>query len=85
MSHFVLKQLKSIMGLQAVPIVNKNAFENVEITLPILKKEQTKISKILSKQDEAIEQEEQKLKKLQSIKKALMQDLLTGKVRVNYE
>lgn len=55
------------------------------IKYPKSETEQQKIAQILSKQDEAIEQEEKKLAKLQRIKTALMQDLLSGKVRVKYE
>jgi len=65
--------------------INLGNISDVRVILPSNSKEQEKIINILLKQDEAIEQEEQKLKKLQSIKKALMKDLLTGKVRVNYE
>jgi len=65
--------------------INNSDLELFIFSFPKSKKEQEKITDILSKQDEAIEQEEQKLQKLQRVKKALMQDLLTGKVRVNYE
>lgn len=65
--------------------INLGNISDVRVIIPLDSSEQEKITKILSKQDEAIEQEEQKLHKLQRVKKALMQDLLTGKVRVNYE
>ena len=65
--------------------LNKSDLEEIEIAFPISKIEQQKIAHILSKQDEAIEQEDRKLAKLQRIKTALMQDLLSGKVRVKYE
>lgn len=44
--------------------------------------EQTKICEVLSSVDTKIKGAEQKLTSLEKIKKALMQDLLTGKVRV---
>lgn len=44
--------------------------------------EQSKIAYILSSIDSNIETKEQKLSKLKDQKKALMNDLLTGKVRV---
>ena len=44
--------------------------------------EQKKIASILISIDKNIEEKQQKLHKIQSLKKALMQDLLTGKVRV---
>lgn len=44
--------------------------------------EQQKIAAILSAQDRKIETEETNLDKLQNLKKGLMEDLLSGKVRV---
>ena len=44
--------------------------------------EQKKIASILSSIDKNIEEKQHKLNKTQSLKKSLMQDLLTGKVRV---
>jgi len=84
-SHYFLKQLDELQNASAQPGVYLKQLESTDIIFPKSDKEQYRISKILSKQDEAIEQEEQKLQKLQRVKKALMQDLLTGKVRVNYE
>lgn len=45
--------------------------------------EQKRISKILSTIDSQIEISQVELSKLNSLKQGLMQDLLTGKVRVN--
>ena len=42
----------------------------------------TKIASILSSMDSHIEEKQRKLEQTQSLKKSLMQDLLTGKVRV---
>ena len=44
--------------------------------------EQQKIASILSSMDSHIEEKQRKLEQTQSLKKSLMQDLLTGKVRV---
>lgn len=49
------------------------------------KEEQNEISNILEKQDQLIEKEEQYLKKLQKLKSGLMDDLLTGRKRVNID
>jgi type I restriction enzyme S subunit len=46
--------------------------------------EQQRIAEILSQIDQAIEKEEQYKEKLEHLKQGLMQDLLTGKVRVNH-
>ncbi|KMT45744.1 hypothetical protein EL22_27875 [Halostagnicola sp. A56] len=54
------------------------------ITLPVPSIEkQTRIGNFLSDLDTNIRQETQQKEKLQDIKHGLMQDLLTGKVRVN--
>lgn len=86
-NHQIFKTEISLHSLPfAIPKkINLGNISDVRIILPSDEGEQKRIFSILSKQDETIEQEERKLKKLQSIKKALMQDLLTGKVRVNYE
>ena len=52
-----------------------------EIPLPPLP-EQQKIASILTSVDSHIEEKQRKLEQTQSLKKSLMQDLLTGKVRV---
>jgi len=54
---------------------------NTLILLPAIE-EQKQISKILNSQDEKIEKEEENLAKLKELKKGLMNDLLSGKVRV---
>ena len=53
----------------------------LKIALPRMS-EQKKISQTIHKVDAVIKQHAQKLAKHQSLKKSLMQDLLTGKVRV---
>ncbi|MCB5266674.1 MAG: restriction endonuclease subunit S [Candidatus Cloacimonetes bacterium] len=53
----------------------------IEVIFPPLP-EQQKIAQILSSQDEKIEDIINKLNKLKSLKASLMQDLLSGKVRV---
>ena len=75
--------LKHEAGLQAVPIVNKSRFSTIKIPLPPLP-EQHRIASVLSQIDEVIEKEERYKEKLERIKQGLMQDLLTGKVRVNH-
>ena len=55
---------------------------NEYIPLPPLS-EQKRIAEILSQIDQAIEKEEKYKEKLERLKKGLMEDLLTGKVRVN--
>lgn len=68
-------------GCQAVPIINKSQFETVRISLPPLS-EQRKIAEILSTWDKAIEQTRRLIDAKKHRKKALMQQLLTGKKRL---
>ena len=61
--------------------LSKKYFLKLEIPIPTLS-EQQKIIEILSTVDAKIEKEEIKKKKLEDLKKGLMQQLLTGKKRV---
>jgi type I restriction enzyme S subunit len=54
------------------------------LAIPTDSNEQTRILSILLSQDEIIEITQNQLSKLQSLKTGLIQDLLSGKVRVNY-
>ena len=58
--------------------------KNIEILLPPLL-EQQHIAEILSSVDDTIEKEQQTKMELEALKRGLMQDLLTGKVRVPVE
>ena len=74
------RRIASYAGCQAVPIINKSQFESVRLPLPPLF-EQKKIAEILSTWDEAIEQTRNLIDAKNRRKKALMQQLLTGKKR----
>jgi type I restriction enzyme, S subunit len=75
------RRIASYAGCQAVPIINKSQFESVRVPLPPLP-EQKKIAEILSTWDEAIEQIRKLIDAKRRCKKALMQQLLTGKKRL---
>jgi len=62
--------------------INKSNLEKVLCSIPPLPEQQL-IADVLSQVDEVIEKEIQYKEKLERIKKGLMEDLLTGKVRVN--
>jgi type I restriction enzyme S subunit len=88
-SHFIYgvlsifkESLFKIAGLQVVPIVNKNMFSNILIPIAPYK-EQKKIGDIIRRMANQINCEQIYLSKLKLLKKVLMHDLLTGKVRVN--
>ena len=80
-SFYIQKPLRQEAGLQAIPIVNKNKFSKIKIPRPSLH-EQKRIASILSQIDKVIESEQIYKEKLEKIKQGLMEDLLTGKVRV---
>lgn len=71
-------------GTTAVPILNKSSFEKIHLIAP-KKQEQQKIALVLTYVDKEIELLEAKLTHLKEEKKALMQQLLTGKRRVKMD
>ena len=76
-----IAQLRAMAGLQAVPIVNKSAFDSMLIPVPP-RWEQEIICERLSALAARSHREEQLVAKLQQTKSGLMDDLLTGRVRV---
>jgi len=64
-----------------VPSLNRETLNSIQVSVPPLP-EQQRIASILSSMDIHIEEKQRKLQQVQNLKKALMQDLLTGKVRV---
>lgn len=74
-------QFRRETGLQAVPIVNKSQFS--EFLLPVAeKREALKISERLKAIDNKLQTEQTYLQKMQSLKKGLMEDLLSGRKQV---
>jgi type I restriction enzyme S subunit len=73
---------RGMSGLGAQANLGTSQIADGMIPLPPLQ-EQKQISSILRSVDELIEKKGKRVSKDQSLKKALMQDLLTGKVRVN--
>jgi len=75
-------QLRKEAGLQAVPIVNKSSFSKMILPIPKEKEERRRIINYLNESQKIFETYRYNLNKLQSLKTALMQDLLSGRVRV---
>ena len=74
--------MEGTSGRQRIPTY---VFEEViKVAIPESLEEQHRIASILSQIDEAIEKEKKYKEKLERIKRGLMEDLLTGKVRVNH-
>ncbi len=65
-----------------VPSLNAKTIEMIEKGFPVTKAEQTRIAKIISDMDIEIEELEKKLEKYKMIKQGMMQNLLTGKIRL---
>jgi len=74
--------MKSYAGQTAVPIINKNTFENIKLFCPKMVEEQRKIASVLTAQDKQIDLLKKQKAALEQQKKGLMQKLLTGEVRV---
>lgn len=87
LSYFI-KSDKFTKGIQkelaagAQPNISGKQIENIELSIPLNKPEQTAIANILSEMDSEIEKLENKLEKYRKIKAGMMQQLLTGKIRL---
>ena len=78
LNHFNLKRFSTGTG---VPTLNRNDLHLQTVAIPDLV-EQVQISNILDKIEICLNKKKHKLFQTQSLKKSLMQVLLTGKVRV---
>ena len=80
---YYLKNLRMgrLNAATGIPGLNRQVALDLKIALPLLT-EQKKIAEILSSVDEEIEKGMSHKDKLKEIKKGLMQNLLTGKLRV---
>ncbi|BCS81645.1 hypothetical protein CaldiYA01_16050 [Caldicellulosiruptor diazotrophicus] len=81
--YYFLNQVLPIIVGSNYPAINSYELKTFFIPLPPIP-EQQRIASILSQIDEVIEKEQAYKEKLERIKKGLMEDLLTGKVRVNH-
>ena len=80
-SNFFSVQLKSLLVAGAQPNISSKDIKSLKIKLPSLP-EQRKIAEVLSLADDEINLLKNELEELKQQKKALMQKLLTGQVRV---
>jgi type I restriction enzyme S subunit len=74
--------IRAEAGTQAVPIINKSSFSALPVQVPPYD-QQVRIGNAIASVDRKIESKVNKLDVTVKLKKAVMQDLLTGKVRVN--
>jgi type I restriction enzyme S subunit len=63
--------------------INQEALKNLTISFPLSKSEQTRIAQILSDMDAEIAALEKKLNKYKMLMQGMMQNLLTGKIRLS--
>ena len=77
------EHFKSVAGINATPQINKSGYSKYKVLCPRDKLEQIAIAKRISSVDKTINEQEQKIKSLERLKKSLMQNLLTGKVKTN--
>ena len=82
-SKFIEKHIQKIMVQLAQSNISLNDVSHFKIPVPPLE-EQKRIASILSQIDETIEKEQAYKEKLERIKQGLMEDLLTGRVRVDH-
>jgi type I restriction enzyme S subunit len=84
-SDFFKKEIEINSLLSAIPKkINLGQISNVKVIIPLDYEEQTRIATILSDMDVEIEISEKKLAKYKHLKQGLMQNLLIGKIRLNY-
>ena len=73
---------KSVAGINATPQINKSEYSKYRVLCPKTKAEQIEIAQKLSAIDTEINKKQNKIAVLERLKKSLMQNLLTGRVRV---
>ena len=84
-TNVLYKEVEKVArGTTIIHLYGKN-IENIPIFIPSEKKEQDDIVNMLQNIDNDLNILRKKLKKYELIKEGMMEDLLTGKVRLNYE
>ena len=81
-NHFYKQAFSICEGSGQRYVISQDDFRNMTVFIPTDLAEQKAIAEILSKADEEIELLNKKLEAFKQEKKALMQQLLTGKIRV---
>lgn len=83
--YYLFENNKSFLlgnaGITATNIISKKDFVRLEISVPDFQ-EQRAIAQVLSDMDTEIEALEEKLEKYKTIKQGMMQELLTGRIRL---
>jgi len=83
--YYMISQSERLNNLSSgttISYLSREQFENFIVTIPLGINEQTAIATVLSDMDAEITALEQRLEKTRQIKQGMMQQLLTGKVRL---
>ena len=90
--HFLYYVLKSIEGdwskhgqTGSQMNLNTELINRTEVSIPSTLAEQTAIAEVLGEMDAEIAALEEKLSKARLVKQGMMQELLTGKIRLNHD
>jgi len=78
---FINKQIKALLTGSNYPAINSRDVRSLEIPVPALP-EQKEITRILSSMEDELISLAQRLEKASSLKLGIMQQLLTGKIRL---
>lgn len=78
----IQKDVLKFVGEGTQKNLNALSVKNFNINIPKEKSEQTRIAQILSDMDEEIEKLELSLQKTKNLKAGMMQELLTGRIRL---
>jgi len=78
---FLMIDWRSFSEASGVPSLNSSTIESIEVTIPDYA-EQTAIATILSDMDAEITALESRRKKTRALKQGMMQELLTGRIRL---
>ncbi len=79
------QHILAIAGVNATPQLNKSEFSKYRLPMPANRDEEDAIAAQLSTFDDLIRAKETKITALQRLKKSLMQNLLTGRMRLTPE
>ena len=81
-SEYINSKIEFILEVTGVPQLTAPQISQYKVGFPKAKAEQTRIAQILSDMDAEIEALEKKLNKYKMIKQGMMQNLLTGRIRL---
>lgn len=76
------RHLQVIAGVNATPQLNKSEFSKYRLPMPATTKEEAEIGERLALFDDLVEAKKRKIAALLRLKKSLLQNLLTGRIRL---